>query len=106
MNVLRTANLLNALVPISRFNKGEANKIFGEVKAGGIRIVMKNNVPECVLISPNDYQNMIEEYENALLLAAAEKRMVSKSKAISHEELMKKIGVTENDLDNIDVEFE
>lgn len=32
MNALRTVDLLDSIIPISRFNKGEANKIFSEVK--------------------------------------------------------------------------
>ena len=32
MNSLKTANILNAIIPISRFNKGEANKIFAEME--------------------------------------------------------------------------
>ncbi|HBN86090.1 MAG TPA: prevent-host-death protein, partial [Clostridiales bacterium] len=43
---------INSIVPISRFNKGEANKIFDEVKQSGFKIVMKNNTPACILISP------------------------------------------------------
>ena len=68
MNALRTVDLLDSIIPISRFNKGEANKIFSEVKKNGVRIVVKNNVPECVLISPKDYQQMMEAYEDTVLL--------------------------------------
>ena len=58
MNSLKTANILNAIIPISRFNKGEANKIFAEVKKDGTRIVVKNNIPECILMSPKEWKNM------------------------------------------------
>ena len=30
MLALKTANILDTIIPISRFNKGEANKIFSE----------------------------------------------------------------------------
>ena len=106
MNALRTVDLLDSIIPISRFNKGEANKIFSEVKKNGVRIVVKNNVPECVLISPKDYQYMVEEYENAVLLSEAEKRMSEKTKPISHQELMKRLELTNEGLDDIDVELE
>ena len=106
MNALRTVDLLDSIIPISRFNKGEANKIFSEVKKNGVRIVVKNNVPECVLISPKDYQQMIEAYEDTVLLSEAEKRIAEKTKPTSHQELIKRLGFTKEDLDDIDAELE
>jgi len=75
MNAFKAVNIIDSIVPISRFNKGEANKIFKEVKTKGIRIVVKNNTPECVLISPKEYQEMVEKYEDALLLIEANNRL-------------------------------
>lgn len=39
-------------ISISQFNRGLAGKIFDEVKRYGAKVVMKNNSPECVLLSP------------------------------------------------------
>ena len=39
-------------VPITQFNRGLAGKIFEEVKQTGAKVVMKNNMAECVLLSP------------------------------------------------------
>ena len=61
MTALNTVNVLDSIIPISLFNKGQANKIFSEVKKFGTRIVVKNNVPECILMSPQSYQQMMEE---------------------------------------------
>ena len=90
MNSLKTANILNAIIPISRFNKGEANKIFAEVKKDGTRIVVKNNIPECILMNPKDYQEIMEEYENALLAAEAHKRLAEQANPISHKNIVLK----------------
>ncbi len=57
------AKLVHAFVPISRLNKGEAGKIIDEVKEDGIRIIVKNNVPECVMIT-------VEEYDRFTTLAS------------------------------------
>lgn len=73
VNEVSISNVLNSLVPISRFNKGEANKIFDEVKETGCKIVLKNNVPACVLITPEKYNEMMETIENYNLLVEAEK---------------------------------
>ena len=66
---------LNHTVPISDFNRGKAGKIFSDVKTSGLTVVMKNNAPECVLLSPDDYSKLIERLENAELLAMASERL-------------------------------
>ena len=106
MRTLKAVNILDSIIPISRFNKGEANKIFSEVKTNGLRIVVKNNVPECVLISPQDYQKMIEEYEDLKLIALAEKRLADKAAPVSQEDILRDLGLSEADLDDVEVELE
>ena len=106
MNAVKAVNIIDSIVPISRFNKGEANKIFNEVKTNGIRIVVKNNTPECVLISPKEYQEMIEQYEDALLLVEANNRLSQNTDYISQDEILKELDISEDDLKDIDVELE
>ena len=105
---ISVSNMLNAIVPISRFNKGEASKIFDEVNAGGVKIVVKNNKPACVLITPEKYEEMIETIENYYLFIEAEKRMKAANQAdfISHEQLMKVLNIKEEELENVEVEIE
>ncbi len=106
MNTLNSINVLDSIVPISCFNKGKANQIFSEVKKSGIRIVVKNNVPECVLMSPKDYQKLMEEYENAILMAEAQGRLSEKTACLTHDEVMEKEGLTDADLNDIEVDIE
>ena len=106
MNAVNSINILNSIVPISRFNKGEANRIFTEVKNDGIRIVVKNNTPECVLISPKDYQALVEGYEDALLMSEANNRLSNNVGYISHNDILNDLNITEQDLENIDIELE
>lgn len=106
MNALNTVNLLDSIIPISQFNKGQANKIFSDVKKHGTKIVVKNNSPECILMSPQLYQQMMEEYEDAILAAEAEKRLSQKVKYVSHDALMKKLGLSPSDLDDVEVNLE
>ena len=42
-------------ISISLFNRGLAGKIFSDVRRTGAKVVMKNNAPECVLLSPEEY---------------------------------------------------
>ena len=68
-------SLVNAIkntVPITQFNRGLAGKIFEDVKKQGAKVVMKNNTPECVLMSPEEYLSLMEEVEDAKLLRLAE----------------------------------
>ena len=101
-------NIMNSMVPISRFNKGEASKIFDEVESSGTKIVVKNNQPACVLLSPAQYESLMEMLSDSLLYTEAEKRMAANndSENLSHEAVMKELGVTQEDLDDIDVEIE
>ncbi|MBO4628548.1 MAG: type II toxin-antitoxin system Phd/YefM family antitoxin [Treponema sp.] len=106
MNAMNTVNILDSIIPISLFNKGQANKIFADVKKFGTRIVVKNNAPECILMSPQSYQQMMEEYENAILAAEAEKRLANKIEYISHEDVMRDFGIDSSDLDDVEVNLE
>ena len=101
-------NIMNSMVPISRFNKGEASKIFDEVESSGTKIVVKNNQSACVLLSPAQYESLMEMLSDSLLYTEAEKRMAANndSENLSHEAVMKELGVTQEDLDDIDVEIE
>ena len=108
MYKMSIVGIMNAMVPITRFNKGEASKIFDEVESSGIKIVVKNNKPACVLLSPAQYENLMEMLSDAILLAEAEKRMAANddSENISHEDLLAELGITEDELADVDVEIE
>ena len=91
-------------VPITQFNRGLAGKIFDEVKQCGAKVVMKNNVAECILISPNEYVRIMDELNDALLLAAAAERMAhyDPTSLISEEEMNRRLNITESDLTGFD----
>jgi len=95
-------------VPISNFNKGMAGKIFADVRSNGPKVVIKNNTPECVLMSPEEYISLLDELDDMRLLAMANDRISHTSgKTITHEEIMKKYGISQEELDSMeDVEIE
>ena len=97
-------DLLKSMVPISRFNKGEAGKIFDVVNEEGIKLVLKNNRPACVLLSPDAFEEIQETLENYRLLVEAEKRMKKSRKEdfISEAEAMRELGISEDDLKESD----
>lgn len=95
-------------VPISNFNKGMAGKIFADVRSNGPKVVIKNNTPECVLMSPEEYISLLDELDDMRLLVMAKDRISHTSgKTITHEEIMKKYGISQEELDSMeDVEIE
>ena len=105
------ADLSNAItntISITSFNRGQAGQIFDSVRRSGTKIVIKNNKPECVLISPEEYLSLMEEINNARLLAIANERLANfKGATISQEEMNNLLGITEKDLDgfeNVEIE--
>lgn len=82
--------------------------IFDEVQTSGNRIVVTNNHPECVLISPEQNENLVEKFSDYQLLTEADKRMAENNdeENISHEEMMLRLGVTREEIDATNVEIE
>lgn len=102
-------SVIQNTISISLFNRGLAGKIFSEVRRTGAKVVMKNNAPEVVLLSPEEYVNLMNEVNDARLLAAAVERMshYDPSTLISGEELDRQLGITDAELNGFDeVELE
>lgn len=105
------ANIIGAIqntIPISLFNRGQAGKIFDEVRRCGAKVVMKNNAAECVLLSPEEYVSLMDEVNDARLLAVASERMThfNPDTLVSQDEVDREFGFTAEDLDDIEVDIE
>ena len=108
MSEMSVMNIMKSIVPITRFNKGEANRIFDEVEASGTKIVMKNNRPVCILMSPAQYETLMEMLSDYITREEAERRMIDydPKESINQEEMMKSLGITPDELDDIEVDIE
>ena len=96
-------------VSIALFNRGLAGKVFDEVKRTGAKVVLKNNTAECVLLSPEEYVRIMEELNDARLLSTAVDRMATynPNNLISEEEMDRRLGITDEELDSVgEVDFE
>lgn len=94
------ADLLQSLVPISQFNKGQAAKIFDRLRSERELIVLKNNQPSAIILSPEEYTRLTEIEEDYFLLLEANKRMednVNKT-TISFDSMMNNLGISEAEL--------
>lgn len=101
MKNLSMKSMLNQIVPISRFNRGEANKIFAELKKTGVKAVLKNNVRVGVLVEPGQYDEMVELLEDYALFLEAEQRVKNAAKTgyISEQQVMERRRISEAELD-------
>ena len=96
-------------VPLSQFNRGLAGKIFSDVKLHGSKVVMKNNTAEVVLVSPDEYLEIMDALNDYMLLTTAVQRMENydPSNVITEAEMDKRLGITQEVLDSVnEVEFE
>lgn len=91
---------MQSLVPITLFNKGMASKIFDRLHTERQLIVLKNNVPSAVILSPEEYIRLSEMAEDYALMLEAQKRLAaSDGSTVSFDEVMKACGLTEADLE-------
>ena len=106
--MVRKADVLDSLVPITQFNRGQASRIFDRLRDERQIIVLKNNQPAAIILSPEEYARFASlEEDYALLLEATERLGRNSGKSSSLEEVMKELGITDADLDKIgDVEIE
>lgn len=102
-------NAITNTISISLFNRGLAGKVFEDVKKCGAKVVIKNNAPECVLLSPDEYIKLMDEVNDARLLTLASERMANYdiNKTVSEDDVMKELGITADELADADkVELE
>jgi|WetSurMetagenome_2_1015567.scaffolds.fasta_scaffold1501264_2 antitoxin StbD len=93
---------LNRLVPISLFNQGKAAKVFSRLKDARQLVVMKNNVPAAIMLSPDEYERLSQIAENYQLLLMAQARLQNNnlSNAVSEQAVMASLGISAADINN------
>lgn len=70
--------------------------------------VMKNNRPACILMSPGKYEALMEMLSDYIMQEEAENRMshFDSKEVMSQKQVMDSLGITEADLDDVDVKIE
>ena len=96
----RASDFLQSLVPISQFNKGQAAKIFDRLRSEKELIVLKNNQPSAIILSPEEYTRLTEIEEDYFLLLEANKRLDDNGnkETVSYDSVMKHLGISEAEL--------
>ena len=93
-------DFLQSLVPISQFNKGQAAKIFDRLHSEKELIVLKNNQPSAVILSPEEYTRLTEIEEDYFLLLEANRRIEENGdkKTVSLDSVMDHFGISKEEL--------
>lgn len=92
------ANVLNSLVPITQFNRGQAARIFDRLHTESQLVVLKNNQPAAVILSPAEFRRLSEIEEDYLLLREAMDRLSGSAATTPMGDVMKELGITEEEL--------
>ncbi len=76
--------------------------------ASGTKVVMKNTKPACVLMSPDKYEALMEMLSDYMMQEEAEDRMAcfDPAEAMSRRKVMESLGITDADLEDMEVEIE
>ena len=92
--------ILNTLIPITQFNRGQAAKIFDRLRTEKRLIVLKNNQPSAVILSPEEYERLAEIEENYKLLVEADKRLKKNEgiPSIPMEQVLDKLGISDEEV--------
>lgn len=107
--MLDIEKMIRALISVSDLGRGGASKIINEVEEKKSHfIVIKNNKPKAAIVPMEDYIKYNEIMEDLELLKIAESRMsnYNPAKFITQEEVLSKLGLTEDDIENAEVEIE
>lgn len=98
------ANIMDCLVPISLFNKGQATKIFSRLRETKELFVLKNNQPSAVILAPEEYARLTEIEENYTLLLEATRRLEQNGDkpGISMETVMTELGIHPEELEEME----
>lgn len=99
-----SAGLLQSLIPISQFNKGQAAKIFDRLHSEKELIVLKNNQPSAIILSPEEYIRLIEIEEDYFLSLEANKRMEDNgaNRTLSFDDIMNHLEISEEELSDME----
>ena len=95
-----TADVLERLIPITQFNRGQASRIFDRLHTENQLIVLKNNQPAAVILSPAEFSRLSELEEDYELLLEAAVRLTdgTAASASSMKEVMSELGISEAEL--------
>ena len=104
---MQQAAMMENVLPLAAFGES-ARRIFADARRSGMKVVVEDDRPAGVLLSPDEYEKLIDEIEDMRVeQIAAERLSKPRGKGTSFEEALAEFGLTEKDLEGWeDVEIE
>lgn len=104
-----TADVLNSLVSVTQFNKGQASKIFDRLRTERQLVVLKNNAPSAVILSPEEYERLSDIEEDYRLLLLAQNRIAKGGLeyTVPLHDVMADLGISDKEIEeaeDLDIE--
>jgi prevent-host-death family protein len=96
---------LDHIISVSDLGRGKASKVIQSVESSKEQfIVVKNNKPQAIIMSVDEYNELLEYKEELELLLLATKRLKEneESEYSTFEEVMKEFDITEEELDELE----
>ena len=93
---------MRSFVPVTQFNKGKASQIFDRLYKENRLIVLKNNQPSAIILSPEEYERLSEIEKDYFLIVEAHSRLERNAgkSVLSETQVMKDLGITEEEIQN------
>lgn len=97
-------NALNHIISVSDLGRGKASKVIQDVEKNKDQyIVVKNNRPQAVILSIDEYNTLMETREELELLLLATKRFSENDseKYTSMKNVLEEMGVSDSEIDEL-----
>lgn len=97
-------NIMDKLISVYDLSGGVASKIIQKVEKDKEKyIVVKNNKPEAVILSVEEYDELMETKEDLELLQMSNSRIKNydPEETVSHEDVLKRYNIDEKKLDEL-----
>lgn len=103
-NHLELRGVINRIISVSELGRGQASKVIKKIELNKESyIVVKNNKPKAVIVSIDEYNEMVESLEKFELLLLASKRIKSNSQDdyVDYEDVLAEFNLTEEEIMNL-----
>ena len=97
-------NILGHIISVSDLGRGKASKVISEIEKNNDQyIVIKNNKPQAVILSIDEYNNLLESKEELELLLMASSRIkeINSDEYTDMSDVMKDFGIEDEELDKL-----
>jgi len=101
---INLSEAIEKIISVSELGRGKASKIIKNIELNNDSyIIVKNNKPKAVIMSVDEYKEMIEAQEKLELLLLSAKRLqtTNQSDYIDYDDILKEFNVTNEEIDQI-----